>query len=171
MENETGRVTAYRASRRNFIAAAEIAGGDAISRVHPARGPDGKPLFCDSVALGQRNAGKALLLIAGNESAVTAVLKLNIPLPGDARLIAVHALDPFFQAWGKHGEPAGWPEQVLSSIATEDLARVKKLVVLDTSQSWSETALLAVFPKPAVTVRQIKPEHTEQAVRAAIAGL
>jgi hypothetical protein len=171
MESEIDRIAAYRASRRNFIAAAEAAGGDAISRVHPARGPDGKPLFCDSVALGPRDAGKALLLIGGKGDAIATLLKQRIQLPKDMRLVAVHALDPFADAWGKSGEPADWPAKALSSIATENLSRVQNLVVLDFAQGWPETALAAAFPKVAVTRRAVKPEHAELALIAAIAAL
>jgi hypothetical protein len=171
MENDASRVAAYREARRDFIAAAEAAGGDVISRVHPAKGPDGKPLFCDSVALGPRDAFRALLLMAGGKGAVTSFLRRGVTLPKGARLVAVHALDPFFQAWGEAGASSAWPEKTLSAIATEDLSRVKNLIVLDFSQRAPKAALEGVLPKAALSVRAIKPEHAEPALIAAIAAL
>ena len=99
----------YRQSRRSFIAASEAAGGDVISRVHPAKTTDGKPLFCDSVALGPRDGVRALLLIDGDDGAVTGLLPRIAELPKGARLVAVHALDPYTHAWCRPGEPGTGP--------------------------------------------------------------
>jgi hypothetical protein len=141
----------YRDARRAFIAACEHAQGDSIARVHPTvRGPDGKPLFIDSAAFGSREAAKALLVIAGvdGEAALsgshilTALLdSRTMPLPG-TRLVLVHALNPFGFAWGKreneNGESlddpaaeASWSAAMLKAIATEDLARIRKLRILE----------------------------------------
>jgi hypothetical protein len=141
----------YRDARRAFIAACEHAQGDSIARVHPTvRGPDGKPLFIDSAAFGSREAPKALLVIAGVDGEaglsgsriLTALLdSRTMPLPG-TRLVLVHALNPFGFAWGKRkNEDAislddlaagtSWSFAMLGAIATEDLARIRKLRILE----------------------------------------
>jgi hypothetical protein len=170
--SEGSNLTArYRQARRDFIAASEAAGGDVISRVHPAKGADGKPLFCDSVALGPRDGVRALLLVEGDAGAVTALLDRIIEMPDDARLVAVHALDPFARAWSEPGAPADWPHKTLGSIATEDLSRVTKLAVLDFSGYVPEAALAAALPKAEIAIRMVKPKHAQQAFAAAIAAL
>ena len=99
----------YRAARKAFVAACEKARADTISRVHPSRtGPDGKPLFIDSVALGPRDAKKALLVIANSaaaSSAMTVLLQGGVTIPDGVRLVLVHALDPF-AFMGVPGDPA-----------------------------------------------------------------
>lgn len=100
----------YRQARRKFIAACQKAGVDCIARVHPrAKGPDGKPLFLDSVALGPRDAKKALLLNAGTHgvegyfgsAAETGLLSEGVRPPRDARLVMVHAFNPYGFAWDR----------------------------------------------------------------------
>ena len=121
----------YRAHRRAFIAACEAAGLDAIARVHPARGPDGKPLFMDCAAMGPRGADRAALLVSRDAagSVVQAeLMRRGTRPPPDARLVLVHALDPAAFA-GVPGDPA-WPRKMLGAVATEDLAKVKKLAIL-----------------------------------------
>jgi len=141
----------YRDARRAFIAACEHTQGDSIARVHPiALGPDGKPLFIDSAAFGSREAAKALLVITGvdgeaglsGSQILTALLdSRTMPLPG-TRLVLVHALNPFGFGWGKRenedgislDDPAArasWSAAMLRAIATEDLARVRKLRILE----------------------------------------
>jgi Protein of unknown function (DUF2817) len=138
MGNEANLVAHYRQSRRDFIAAVTKAGSDAISRVHPAMGPDGKPLFCDSAAFGPRDGTRGLFLLADADGAATAFLTSGFVLPKGARLVAVHAPDPFAAAWGRTGAPADWPEKTLTDIAAEDLSRVKKPVVLDMAGSGTD---------------------------------
>ena len=109
MRNEANLAARYRQSRRDFIAAAALAGSDAIARVHPALGPDGKPLFCDSAAFGPRDGTRGLLLLVDADGAVTAFLTTGFVLPKGARLVAVHAPDPFAAAWGRAGSASkGW---------------------------------------------------------------
>lgn len=141
----------YRDARKAFIAACEHAHGDSIARVHPsAVGPDGKPLFIDSVAFGAREAGKALLVITaadgeagllGSRVLIHLLDTRTMPMPG-ARLVLVHALNPFGFAWGTRenedgmdlDDPAAkgsWSFAMLAAIAAEDLARAGKLRVLD----------------------------------------
>lgn len=125
--------TDYRMARKAFIAACEAAHADPISRVHPKlSGPDGKPLFIDSVALGSRTAKKAVLLIADGAAAsatMTALLRGGMNLPADARLVMVHAFDPFSFA-GASGRDRPWSRAMLRAIATEDLAQVTEMTVL-----------------------------------------
>src|SRR6201999_1279317 len=97
---------------------------------HPGKGPDGKPLFCDSAAFGLRDASHALLLIEGADGMANRLLDRGLALPTRAKLVVVHALDPFARAWGKPGEPRDWPGKTLAAIAGEDLPRVKILAVL-----------------------------------------
>ena len=171
MGDEANLAKAYRQARRDFIAACEHAGADAIARVHPQKGPDGKPLFCDSAAFGPLHPSRALLLLAGSQGAVTAFLRGGFKLPEDAKLLAILALDPYARAWGKPGSPADWSQKTLTAIAAEDLRQVKKLTVLDMSGGVTEAALAAALPGVAVVFRAIKPDHAEQAILAAIAAL
>ena len=99
----------YRQGRKAFIAACEKAGIDSIARVHPsAKGPDGKPLFIDSAALGPRGAKKALLLIAGTHgvegyfgSGAESGLLPRLAAPPGTRIVLVHALNPYGFAWDR----------------------------------------------------------------------
>src|ERR1700704_4668767 len=102
----------YRAARRAFIAACEKAHVDTVARLHPAKGPDGKPLFMDCAALGPRRAAKAVLVV-GYDAAGTGMMTdlLQPALPVDARLVLVHALDPALFA-GVASDPA-WPAAML----------------------------------------------------------
>jgi Protein of unknown function (DUF2817) len=161
----------YRQERRDFIAACEKAGGDAISRVHPAMGPDGKPLFCDSAALGPRGAARALLLIAGAGGVVTALLMRGIVLPKAAGLVVVHGLDPYARAWGRPGAPLDWPRKTLTAIAAEDLSRVRELVALDMDGSGDKAVLAAALPKAAILYRKVAAADAQTLILAAIAAL
>ena len=122
----------YRGARKAFIAACGRAHCDAISRVHPALvGKDGKPLFLDSVALGPRDAKKAVLVISDGAAAcavMTAILNPGPKTPKGTRLVLVHAFDPFAFA-GVKGDP-DWSRAMLKAVATEDLAQVVRLSVL-----------------------------------------
>ena len=150
---------AYRKARKAFIAGC---GGDSISRVHPKSGPDGKPLFCDSAAFGPRDAAPALLVIGGIPDA--GMIKA---LPKGARLVMVHALDPYGRAFGRAGQPADWPQKTLTAIATEDLAKVKRLTVLDLEGGASEAALAAALPRAKISFKAAAGAD----IRAAIAAL
>ena len=171
MGDEANLAKAYRAARRDFIAACEHAGADAIARVHPQKGPDGKPLFCDSAAFGPLHPSRALLLLAGPQDAVTALLRAGFQLPADAKLVAILALDPYARTWGKPGTPADWPQKNLAAITAEDLRGLKKLTALDMSGGITQGLLAAILPGVTITFRAIKPEHAQQAILAAIAAL
>lgn len=100
----------YREGRRAFIAAAQGRGLDVVSRLLPgAQGPDGKPLFLDVCAMGPRNASRALLLTSATHGVEgyfgsgvqTGLLRQGVTPPGGARLVMVHALNPFGFAWDR----------------------------------------------------------------------
>jgi hypothetical protein len=122
----------YRGARKAFISACGKARVDTISRVHPkAAGPDGKPLFMDSAALGPRDAKKAVLVVGDGamaSAAMTDLLSGGVALPEGTRLVLVHAFDPFAFA-GVPGDRI-WSHAMLRAVATEDLAQVTDLVVL-----------------------------------------
>lgn len=144
----------YRTARKAFIAACTKARADAISRAHLGKqGPDGKPMFIDSVALGPRDAKTAVLVIANDihaSAAVTALLREGLAVPAGMRLVVVHAPDPF-AFMGVPGDP-GWSRAMLKAIATEDLSRVSALrilvfgLVFGLGFGVTEDELPAIFP-------------------------
>ncbi|MEO8895342.1 MAG: DUF2817 domain-containing protein [Rhizomicrobium sp.] len=137
----------YRTARKAFIAACVKAHTDTISRAHMGKpGPDGKPVFIDSIALGARDAQKAVLLIANDAHAsvaVTTLLREGVAVPDGMRLVVVHALDPF-AFMRVPGDPA-WSQAMLKAIATEDLSRVTELTVL--GFGITEDEFPAIFPQ------------------------
>jgi hypothetical protein len=159
----------YRALRRAFIAACEARGLDAIARVHPARGADGKPLFMDSVALGSRHAAKALLVVtsdAAGSRLLTALLQDDVAPPPDARLVLVHALDPADFA-GAVPDPT-WSAAMLRAVMTEDLAKVAQISVLVLGDAARVAQALA---DASVTIAQTPPDAAAAArIQAMLAG-
>lgn len=161
----------YRAHRRAFIAACEAAGVDVIARVHPARGPDGQPLFMDSAAMGPRHAPRAALLVsraAVGSEIQTGLVRAGTRPPPQARLVLVHALDPAAFA-GVPGD-AGWPLKMLGAVATEDLARVKALLILslDGAGETLKNAVAALLPESNINVMSLAADINE--VRRALAA-
>jgi len=140
----------YRNQRRAFIAACEAAKVDAIARVHPGKGSDGRPLFTDTAALGERLATRATLVLSNDPKGTQAQIALlkHPPPPGD-RLVLVHALDP-----AHFGGPAApdWARIVLTAVATEDLSRVVTLTALDLTGSDLLAILKAAMPKADITL-------------------
>ncbi|HXS07524.1 MAG TPA: DUF2817 domain-containing protein [Rhizomicrobium sp.] len=150
----------YRSARKAFIAACTKAHADSIARVHPkAAGPRGNPLFLDSVALGPRDAARALLVVAGSDgreirqssAVLTGLLDGRIAPQPDARLVLVHALNPFGAAWDRHENENGkmldrpeglasWSYDMLRAVLTEDLSRVTKMRALELSYA-AQTSL------------------------------
>lgn len=126
---ESPRMT-YRAARRAFIAACEKAHIDTVARLHPSKGPDGKPLFMDCAALGPRHAEQAVLVVGHDAAGTDLLIQLlgTVSAPKDARLVLVHALDPARFA-GVPGD-AVWPHTMLGAVATEDLSHVRDLSVI-----------------------------------------
>ena len=180
MANDPNSHTDYRAARKAFIAACEKAPADPISRVHPKiSGPDGKPLFIDSIALGPRTAKKAVLIIADGAEAsavLTALLQAGIVPPKDARLVLVHAFDPFSFAGAPDKDP-DWSLAMVRAVATEDLAQVTKLAVLVLGMP--AVGLAGAFPPrlsgPRLVFKQVAEKAGAKAlqktVTAALAGL
>ena len=120
----------YRTARRAFIAACEKAHIDAVARLHPSKGPDGKPLFMDCAALGPRHAERAVLVVGHDAAGTDLLIQLlgTVAAPKDARLVLVHAFDPARFA-GVPGD-AAWPHAMLGAVATEDLSHVRELTVM-----------------------------------------
>ena len=141
---ESPRMT-YRAARRAFIAACEKAHIDTVARLHPSKGPDGKPLFMDCAALGPRHAAQAVLVVGHDAAGTDLLIQLLkiVSAPKDARLVLVHAFDPARFA-GVPGDLA-WPSAMLGAVAVEDLSRVRNLGVL--SLGGSDAALKAALQK------------------------
>lgn len=143
----------YREARRAFIAACEKAHVETVARLHPSKGPDGKPLFMDCTAIGPRRAPKAVLA-AGYDADGCAMLigLLGEKLPPEARLVLVHALDPAAFA-GVRTDPA-WPAAMLGAVATEDLSHVRRLGVLPLGRRDEAVrpALQAHLPNAVLTV-------------------
>jgi len=160
----------YRAARRAFIAACENAHVDSVARLHPGKGPDGKPLFMDCAALGPRRAAQAVLVVGYDKAGTDLMVQLlNGPaLPKDARLVLVHAFDPALFA-GTKGDPA-WPPAMLGAVAIEDLSRVRDLAVLPLCRSDEslKPALQAKLPETAIRV--LSPVSDATKVRDTIAA-
>jgi len=66
---------------------------------------------------------------AAASAAVTALLRDGVILPKDARLVLVHAFDPFSFAGTSQSDPE-WSLAMMRAVAVEDLARVTDLTVL-----------------------------------------
>ena len=140
----------YRDSRRAFIAACEAAHVDVIARVQPGKAADGKPLFTDTAALGERLATRATLVVGnGPESSAMLIQLLRLPPPPGDRLVLVHALDPVH--FGGLPDP-GWAGKVLTAVATEDLSRVTELAVMDLTGGDLLALLQAALPRAAITL-------------------
>ena len=144
----------YRTARRAFIAACEAAHAETVARLHPAKAPDGKPLFMDCTALGPRHAARALLVISYDASGsdVLVALLRDVQVPAEARLVLVHALDPA-QFAGVMGD-AGWSSAMLAAVATEDLSHVKNLSLLSLGRDGEGVvpALQSALPEAHITV-------------------
>jgi hypothetical protein len=163
----------YRGARKAFISACGTARVDTISRVHPkATGPDGKPLFIDSAALGPRDAKKAVLVIgdgASASAAMTDLLSGGIAVPEGTRLVLVHAFDPFAFA----GVPGNriWSQTMLQAVVTEDLAQVTELFVLTLGVQDDNLAeiLAEQRPRTALKSRQMGAETGIATLRKTVA--
>jgi hypothetical protein len=144
----------YRARRRAFIAACDAAHVDAIARVQPGKAADGKPLFTDTAALGDRRAASATLVVSNDETGSQAQVAL-LQNPPAGRLVLVHALDP-----AHFGGPADatWAQAILKAVATEDLSRVTALTLTDLVGGL-DAILRSVLPKAEITLSAAKRER------------
>jgi hypothetical protein len=160
----------YRAARRAFIAACEKAHIDTVARLHPAKGPDGKPLFMDCAALGPRHATRAVLVVSHDAAGTDLLIQLlnDIAAPKDARLVLVHAFDPARFAGMK--SEAAWPPAMLGAVATEDLSHVRDLAVLSLGRSGDplKPALQEKLPQAAITI--LSPGSDIKKMRSAVAA-
>src|SRR5512146_2227072 len=102
----------YREARHAFVAACEAADLGVTTRLHPSeKGADGKPLFPDTAALGDRGAKTALLLISGTHgvegyfgSGVQHGLLregLAARAPKGTKIVLLHALNPYGFSWDR----------------------------------------------------------------------
>ncbi|HKB95817.1 MAG TPA: DUF2817 domain-containing protein [Rhizomicrobium sp.] len=169
-DTESPDQKSYRAARRAFIAACEGAHIDTVARLHPARAPDGKPLFMDCAALGPRRAARAVLIVAYDAAGTGVLIALlrDPPLPPEARLVLVHALDPAIFA-GVAGDP-GWPPAILGAVATEDLSRVRDLAVLPLNRRDDSLKPALQAPLPQATITVLSPAATAAQARRLIAA-
>jgi len=160
----------YRAARRAFIAACESAHIDTVARLHPAKGPDGKPLFMDCAALGPRRAAKAVLIVAYDAAGTDVLIALlrEPPLPAETRLVLVHAPDPASFA-GVAGDPA-WPPAMLRAVATEDLSRVRDLAVLPLNRRDDSLKAVLQTPLPQAAITNLSPAATAEEAHRLIAA-
>ena len=169
-ESPLQKTQAYRAARRAFIAACEAAHVDVITRLHPSKSADGKPLFMDAAAFGPRLAAKAVLVIArraGGGRLMTQLLGEGLEPPAGTRLVLVHALEPAAFA-GADIDP-DWPAAMLGAVATEDLSRVRDLAVLPLEEGADLTSPLSSrLPKARIT--RLPPAATIREAQAAIAA-
>jgi len=159
---EQDKSFAYRQSRKAFIAACEKAGADVIGRVHPARAPDGGPLFLDSAAFGPRLAKAGVLVVAEAAPGAAVLLallagKAETRLPEGVRLVLVHGADPAAFAWNsdRHSDPR-WGAAMLTAVMTEDLRAAKKL----TLAGLGRLPELAAPPGTTLTVMAVTPGGT-----------
>lgn len=160
----------YRAARRAFIAACEAAHVDTVARLHPAKAPDGKPLFMDVAPLGPRRAARAMLVVGYDAQGTEILIALlrEITLPADARLVLLHALDPALFAHVA-GDPA-WPPAMLGAVATEDLARVRMLAVLALGRSDESLKPVLQARLPDADIMVLPPAKRVTQARDAIAA-
>lgn len=139
---------AYRQSRKAFIAACEKAGADVIGRVHPAKGPDGLPLFLDAAAFGPRLAPSGVLVVGyGVPGAVVLMTlladKTAMTLPPEVRLVLVHGANPAAITFNDPArENPTWGAKMLAAVVTEDFHKARRLAVIGLGGA-------AEFPDPA----------------------
>lgn len=149
-----GNRMSYRAARCAFIAACEKAHIDTVARLHPSKGPDGKPLFMDCAALGPRHAERAVLVVGHDAVGTDLLIQLlgAVSAPKEARLVLVHAFDPALFA-GAKSDPA-WPPAMLGAMAIEDLSHVRDLTVISLAKGGDtlKAAIQEKLPQAAVTI-------------------
>lgn len=99
----------YADARAKFRTAANLAGAETDSIVHPDQAPDGGDLSCDVAWVGPRAAPRVLVMIsgthgvegfAGSGAQVDALRRIaDAGLPGDIAVMMVHAINPYGFAW------------------------------------------------------------------------
>jgi hypothetical protein len=142
----------YRSCRRAFIAACDAAHVETIARVQPGKADDGKPLFTDTAAMGDRLATRATLVVGNDaKSSAAQIMLLKKPPPPGDRLVLVHALNP--KDFGGSADPA-WAATILKAVATEDLSKVTALTMMD-MVGGLEAILREAMPKAEITVTDL----------------
>jgi hypothetical protein len=100
----------YKTARANFIAAADARELGTTNRLHAtAKTRDGKALFLDTTTIGEHGAKKALLLISATHGVEgyfgsgvqTGLLREGITAPKGAKIVMLHALNPYGFAWDR----------------------------------------------------------------------
>jgi Protein of unknown function (DUF2817) len=100
----------YAKARANFIAAAQARDIGTTARLHPTvKARDGRSLFLDTATIGDREAKKALLLISATHGVEgyfgsgvqTGLLREGIAAPKGAKIVMLHALNPYGFAWDR----------------------------------------------------------------------
>jgi hypothetical protein len=99
----------YKEARGRFLAAARASGATLDRHEHPMRGPSGEGLFTDVALIGPPAAERVLVVISGTHgvegfcgSAIQIALlrdRLSDSLPGDVRVVLIHAMNPYGFAW------------------------------------------------------------------------
>lgn len=100
----------YKTARANFIAAADARDLGTTARLNPnAKTRDGKNLFLDTTIVGKRDAKKTLLMISATHGVEgyfgsgvqTGMLREGIEAPKGAKIVMLHALNPYGFAWDR----------------------------------------------------------------------
>src|ERR1700761_3169154 len=100
----------YREARNAFIHACEARDLGVTSRLNGAvAGADGKPLFMDTTTIGARDAKNAVLIISATHGVEgyfgsgvqTGLLRDGIEAPKGAKIVMLHALNPYGFAWDR----------------------------------------------------------------------
>jgi predicted deacylase len=99
----------YAEGRGRFVELVSACKGTHQAHQHPLEGPEGERLYTDVATWGSREASTAVALIAGTHgiegfagSGIMATLlseELPGKMPGDVKLVMIHALNPFGFAW------------------------------------------------------------------------
>ncbi len=107
-EMTRGLTDTYQTSRHRFLTAANEAGAETTTHVHPMRGIDGEELAIDVASIGPDDAGSVLLIVSGThgvEGFTGSALQHHwfehhaAMRPESLRVVLVHALNPYGFAW------------------------------------------------------------------------
>ena len=99
----------YQEARQAFCNAAQKAGAELESILHPLAGPDGEPIATDVAVMDNTEASQVLLTTSGvhgvegffGSAVQQAVLSGELDLPDDVKVVAVHAINPWGWAHGR----------------------------------------------------------------------